>query len=317
MAFPIAEIITTTIQSRTRQLADNVANSNALLAKLAAKGRIKTVSGGDVIYQELEYAENATFAMYTGYDTLDTTASVVLSAAEYGWKQASVQVVASGLEVNVQNTGKERMINLLEARINNAFKTMANNISTGIYGTGGGLTLDGLQLQIADDPTTGIVGLVNRATAGNEFWRNQTLGPTTTITASNIQGYMRQLWLRCTRGPDVPDLIPADANFYEFFWESLSEIQRISREDKGKAGWQNLLFLNAEVIYDGDSGIAANHMYFCNTDYLHWRPHKDVNMVADTKRIAYNQDAFVVPILFAGNLTMSNAERQGVLWQGS
>ena len=85
MAFPVSEIITTTIQSRTRQLADNVANSNALLSKLSAKGRIKTVSGGDVIYQELEYAENATFAMYTGYDTLDTTAGVVLSTAEYGW----------------------------------------------------------------------------------------------------------------------------------------------------------------------------------------------------------------------------------------
>lgn len=315
MTPPITEIITSTIQSRTRQLADNVANSNALLAKLSAKGRIKTISGGDVIYQELEYAENATFGYYTGYDTLTTTPSTVLSAAEYPWKQAAVVVSASGLEVNVQNTGKERMLNLLEARINNAFKTMANQIAVGIYGTGAGLTITGLQLQVATDPTTGTVAGIDRAT--DAWWRNQTLGPTTTITASNIQGYMRQLWLNCTRGPDVPDLIPADANFYEYFWESLSDIQRISREDQGKAGWQNLLFLNAEVIYDGDSGITADTMYFLNTDYFFWRPHKDVNMVADTKRIAYNQDAFVVPILFAGNLTMSNASLQGVLWQGS
>ena len=146
MAPPITEIITTTIQSRTRQLADNVANSNALLAKLSAKGRIKTVSGGDVIYQELEYAENATFGYYTGYDTLTTTPATVLSAAEYPWKQAAVVVSASGLEVNIQNTGRERMINLLEARINNAFKTMANKISEGIYGLGAGLTITGLQL---------------------------------------------------------------------------------------------------------------------------------------------------------------------------
>ena len=211
------------------------------------------------------------------------------------------------------------MIDLLEGRISNAFKTMANQISAGIYSDGTGTTtkeITGLQAQVADNPLVGIVGGINRATAGNEFWRNQIQGPTAAITADNIQGFMKALYIACTRGPDVPDLCPADANLYTLYWDSLTAIQRITREDQGKLGWQNLMFVNAEVVYDGDSGIPDDHMYMLNTDYLYWRPHRDVNMVADTKRITHDKDSFIVPILFAGNLTMGNASLQGVLFQG-
>ena len=55
-----SEIITTTIQSRTRKLADNVTKNTALLARLRSKGKIKLVSGGKTIVQELEYQENQT-----------------------------------------------------------------------------------------------------------------------------------------------------------------------------------------------------------------------------------------------------------------
>jgi hypothetical protein len=317
----LGEIVATTIESRTRELADNVSNSNAVLAKLSARGKIKPVSGGNVIFQELQYAENSTFLYYSGYDPIFTTPSTaVIDTAEYSWKQAAVTVAASGLEINIQNTGKERLIDLLEGRISNAFKTMANQISAGIYSNGTGTSgkqITGLQAQVADAPVTGTVGGINRATGGNEWWRNQATVTSAAITADNIQGHMKKLYLLCTRGPDVPDLMPADSALYTLYWDSLTAIQRITREDQGKLGWQNLMFVNAEVVYDGDSGIAAEHMYFLNTDFLFWRPHTDVNMVADTKRITYDGDSFIVPILFAGNMTMSNASLQGVLVDGS
>ena len=52
MAFPnsaVSDIIATTIQSRSEELADNVTNNNALLRRLKAKGNVRTVSGGNVI----------------------------------------------------------------------------------------------------------------------------------------------------------------------------------------------------------------------------------------------------------------------------
>ena len=309
------EIVTTTLRNRSGELADNVSNSNALLSRLAAKGNVRTASGGRVIVEELEYAENATFKYYSGYETLDIAPSDTFTAAEYNWKQAAVAVSASGLEVDVQNSGKERVINLLEKRISNAFKTMKNQISTGIYsdGTGSGSKqITGLQALVADDPTTGTVGGINRVNW--TFWRNQTAS-NATYTAAVIQGYMQTLWVQCLRGADKPDLITADAYSYGYYWDGLQAIQRITSTEVGQQGWNSLKFLNADVIYDGDSGHPAYGMYFLNTDYIYFRPHVNRNFVPLEQRDAVNQDAFIVPIVFAGNLTMSNASLQGVLFK--
>jgi hypothetical protein len=60
------DILTTTIESRTRQLADNVTNNNAILNRLSQRGKIKTVSGGSVILQELSFANNSNAGWYSG-----------------------------------------------------------------------------------------------------------------------------------------------------------------------------------------------------------------------------------------------------------
>lgn len=63
MASPnLSELVTTTLYHRNKELADNVSKSNALLSVLREKGKIKPVSGGRSIIEELEYAENSTFS---------------------------------------------------------------------------------------------------------------------------------------------------------------------------------------------------------------------------------------------------------------
>jgi hypothetical protein len=318
MAVPnLTEVVTTTLRNRSRNFADNVSKGNALLTKLGESGNIKTADGGRTIVQELEYAENATFKYYSGYEPLDIAPCEVFDAAEYNWKQAAVVVSASGLEVNVQTTGKEAIINLLEKRISNAMKTMRNQISIGIYSNGTGSSskqITGLQAQIADAPGTGVVGGIDRSNWA--FWQNQ-YSSAANITSSTIQGLMKGMWLSCQRGPDTTKLIVADTIRYTDYWDSLTTIQRITREDRGMLGWETLAFLSADVVYDGDSGLPAEHMYFLNTDYLFWRPHTQVNMVPLDRRNSLNQDAFVVPVVFAGNLTMSNASLQGVIFDSA
>lgn len=141
MASPnLSEVVTTTLRKRSKTLADNVSQHNALLSRLRDRGNSNLVSGGRTIVEELEYAENATFQYYSGYEILDVSPSDVISAAEFSWKQAAVNVTASGLETRIQNAGPEQIIDLLDSRIKNAEKTMMNNISEGVYsdGTGSG-----------------------------------------------------------------------------------------------------------------------------------------------------------------------------------
>lgn len=314
------EIVTTTLRNRSGVLADNMSNNNALLRRMKQKGNIKPVAGGRTIVQELEYDQNGTYQRYAGYQVLNINPSDVFTAAEYDWKQAAVAVTWNGLEIDVQNTGSEQVIDLLESRISNAEKTMINQLSFDLYSNGtadGGLQVGGLQLLIADTPTSGTVGGIDRAAW--PFWRNFAYSGTTNgggaVSATTIQSYMNQVWLKTKRGTDVTDLIVADDNYFTFYWQSLQAIQRITQADSGQAGYQNLKYMGADVVCDGSIGAAcpANHMYFINTDYLKYRPSSKRNMVPLDTVNSINQDASVKLIVWAGNLTLSNAQLQGVL----
>lgn len=322
MASPgLSELVTTTLRNRSGVIADNMGKNNALLNRLNKRGRVKPVSGGRTIVRELSYAENSTFQRYSGYETLNISPSDVISAAEFDWKQASVAVTISGLE-QAQNSGADALLDLLESRIEVAEKTMQNNLSSDMYSDGtasSGKQIGGLQLLVADVPTSGTVGGINRATY--TFWRNQTFQATSdggsAASATNIQRYMNTMYMRTMRQSDKVDLIMADTNYYQFYWSSLQAIQRITSTDMASAGFTSLQYMGADVVADGGigGGCPTNHMYFLNSDYIFWQPHRDRNMVPLDVRNSINQDATVQPIIWMGNMTVSNAELQGVIFQ--
>lgn len=311
------DIFTTTIENRSKKLADNVTKNNALLNRLSAKNKIRTIDGGTKIVEELEYGEGD-MIWYNGYDTISYTPKQLFTAAEYAMKLCAVPIGISGEDL-LKNSGKERMIDLFEKRIANAEKTMANQMSAAIYSNGTGSSgkeIGGLQLLVADAPETGTVGGINRATTGNEFWRNQASVASTALTSETIRKAMDDLYLACCRGTDKPDLIVADNSMYSLYEQSLQPLQRFTDPKMAEAGFTSLKYKGADVIFDGGQGGACpdKHMYFLNTDYIYLRPHKDRNMkVIGGERMAINQDAIYKIIGWAGNMTMSNASLQGVL----
>ena len=311
-------LLTTTLKSRTGKLADNMSDNNALLRRLKERGNICPISGGTSIVEELEYGESDSY-WYSGYDTLTFNNPQLFTAAEYEMKFLAAPVGASGEEL-LKNSGKERIIDLLLAKVKNAEKTLKNQMSVAIYsdGTGSsGKQLTGLKALVADVPTSGTVGGINRATSGNEFWQNWAHTASASLTSATIYDAMNTAYLACSRGTDRPDLIVASDDMYKIYESSIVPQQRFTNAKLADAGFQNLKFKGADVIYDGGVGGAcpAKHMYFLNTEYLKLRPHKDRNfkMIGDGDRLAVNQDAVYRIIGWAGNLTMSNAKLQGVL----
>jgi hypothetical protein len=316
----LTEIVTTTLRNRTGKLADNVTKNNALLYRLRAKGKVKPVTGGRTIVQELNYQENGTFKRYSGYEALNISPSDVFTGAEFNYAQAAVAVSISGLEM-LQNSGENALIDLLEGRIENAEQTLTNNIALDVYSNGtadGGRQIGGIQLLVGTTNNSGIIGGIDSSVWS--FWRNSafsgvTNGGAATSTA-NIQSYMNRVYLQLVRGADAPDLIVADNNYYRFYLESLQAIQRITSDEMAEIGFQSLKYMNADVVLDGGFGGGAptNSMYFLNTKYIFFRPHADRNFAPlGDERFAVNQDAMVKLIGFAGNLTLSNRFLQGVL----
>lgn len=315
----ISDIIATTIESRTRKIADNVTSNNALLARLKTKGKIKPFSGGHKILQELSFAENANTGWYSGYDLLPVGVSDVISAAEYNIRQAAVPVIISGLE-QLQNAGREQMIDLMEARLSVAESSMSNLLSAGVYSDGtaaGGKQIEGLEAALPLDPTAAPYGGIDGATF--TFWQNavQNDADTSTLLAS-----MNLLWSQLVRGADRPDLIPCDSVYWQAYLDHLQTQQRFSNTQDGDAGFTSIKYMDADVVLDGGiytgdvtgaSGAPTGTAFFLNCDYIHYRPHARRNMVplSPNRRYATNQDAEVQILAWAGNLTTSGRMFQG------
>lgn len=315
-----SDIISTTIESRSRKIADNVTNNNAVLKRLSQKGKIRPFSGGYKILQELSFAENTNAGWYSGYDLLPVGVSDVISAAEYEIKQAAVPVVISGLE-QLQNSGREQMIDLMEARIQVAESTLANLITSGIYsdGTGaGGKEIDGLNAAVPLDPTAAPYGGIDGATF--TFWQNAVSDNTAAaVTPTTIQGLMNGLWAQLVRGADRPDLIMCDNTFWTTYIESMQAQQRFNNTNMGDAGFMSVKYMDCDVVLDGGiyngtgTGAPDGTAFFLNSNYLHYRPHSARNMVTlqPGRRWSVNQDATATILAWAGNMTVSGRMFQG------
>lgn len=322
----ITDIIATTIQSRSGELADNVTNNNALLKRLKERGNVRPFSGGNVILEEIMYNDSSTnnTNSYSGYEVLNISPNSPISAAQFDIKQYASAVTISGLE-QLQNSGKEQIIDLLEGRIMIAEAQLMNRIGSDIYldGTGnGGKNITGLAAAVPDAPSSGTYGGIDRATWS--FWQSKKYSGTSdggaAVSAANIQKYMTSLAIQLVRGNDKADLIVADNNYYSLYVNSLQAIQRVTSESSAAAGFASLKFYGggtaADVVLDGGIGAAAtsNHMWFLNTKYIFFRPHKVRNFVPiGGERQSVNQDAIVKLIGWAGNLTCSGAQFNGVL----
>ena len=220
----------------------------------------------------------------------------------------------SGLE-ELQNADREVVHKLVKARITVAEKTMQNNVAAAMFYSNtenGGKSIGGLQHLIADLPTSGTVGGIDRLS--NTWWRNQYYDfsdASVTASTSTIQHAMNLMYLRTMRGTDKVDLIVAGETYFTYYEESLQAQQRFMSETKAAGGFSAYRYKDAEVVYD--SNCAATRMYMLNTNYLHFRPHTNRNFVTLDRKSSVNQDATVVPIYWAGNLTCSNASLQAVI----
>lgn len=318
MASPNAtftELVSTTFRKHRKEIKDNISNRNALLKYMMKRGNYRREDGGLTIATPLDYAENGTYQRYSDWDQLDISASDVISSAEYQWRQIAINVVASGRELRI-NSGESRIINLAKSRIKNAIRTFNNNFSEDLYSDGSlANQVNGLQAIIADTNTNTVGGIdANTWT----FWRNTVTDASAlsvTPSATTIEtGLMLPTWLTVDRGPDdQPDLIVADNTYYGYYEGSQTSLKRYAGSSSANGGFVTLKYKTADVLYDGNSGIPSEHMYFINTNYLELVVHRDADLEVMEDMRPVNQDGSVTPILWMGNLCCSNRKQQAVI----
>lgn len=299
-------LLSTTLANYRDQLTDNIFTARPLTYFLQDKGRMRMLNGGTKIVEPLIYGTNATVGSYSGYDSIALTAQAGITAAEYDWKQYAASIAISGIE-EAKNNGEQEIINLLEAKIMQAEESMREGFNQMFFsdGTGNsGKDWNGLGNLVE---ASGTVGGINRATAGNEYWRSYEENTATALTLAQ----MSTAYNSVSVGNDHPDMVLTTQTLFEKYEALLQPQLRYTDTKTADAGFQNLLFKAAPVVYD--EHCTAGIVYFLNSKYL--------TLVGHSGKW-FEQTAFVRPedldaryalIMCYGNLTCRNAAKQGKL----
>lgn len=330
------QILTTTLQNWMRTLYEQVLTHNYLYYWLYSRDRIKTMDGGEAIVVPLMYGLNETVKFYSDYDELDVTPQDGLTPARYEWKQMAGSISISRKEER-QNSGKARMLSLLEAKAEQLKYSLYEKLGEIAYGDGSAddgkafLGLDALVEDIAA-ASMGTVGGIDSGTY--DWWRNQQLDFDTTYTTDSAfadkadaaegdvitgETAMRSLYLSCCRGPFQPDLGITHVDTWGQYEAALSQNQRFTDTETASHGFMNLKFKNATMGWDAsyiNSG-AVGLLYFLTSEFMKIIVDTETNFKNTDFIRPHNQDARSSQVLLMGNMVVTNRQRHGVLWNFS
>lgn len=145
---------------------------------------------------------------YTHDDTVSYYTPSNITRAHYPWREHHIGMTMTYTELKIDgisvtddsapasHTSKHSrrdatmLANIFEEKLIDLGEQYARTMNALMWGdgTGDAKALAGIGAIIADDPTTGTVGGINRATAGNEWWRNRSKVGAAAVTAAAANG---------------------------------------------------------------------------------------------------------------------------------
>ena len=303
---------TLTMRAHRKRLTDNIFDAYPTL-EMFKKAGLETEDGAKEIKEDLLYGKN-TANWFSDYDEQNTDAVDGITAAFYPWRYIAVPITISMTE-EMESRKSDAAKKLLLAKTEQSMNTIRDTVNAAIYTAQTGKAMLGLQDLIADDPTAGTLGGINRA---NESWfRNKNFTTSTNFnnkTGDVYDGFdaFSQLWVDCTEGNEKPtDIFTTTTLFGE--GQSIFEgtgYARLDAGDKGVADAGFPVFRGATIRYDRD--CPSQHAYMINRKYTKLKIQKGLNFAKTPFKEPYNQFAKVAYVIVGIQMTTNNPRRSGV-----
>lgn len=304
---------TTTMRSHRKRLTDNIFDQYPTLQMLREAGNVEIESGGKEIKEDLLYAKNAA-EYFDTYDTLNTDAVDGVTAAFFPWRYVAVPITISMTE-EMENRKTDAAVKLLAAKTEQSMNTIRDTVNASLYGAQSGKSILGLQDIVADAPTTGTLGGINRA--NETWWRNQADATSTDFNSSSAPSYagillLSQEYNNASEGNIQPTDIFTTLTLFTELQDILegTGYQRLtSNRSPFDAGFP--AFRKAVVKYDRD--CASQHMYVLNRSTLKLKIQAGLNFSKTPFKEPFNQMAKVAFIVLGTQLTVIEPRRNSVM----
>ena len=311
-------LLSTTLRNYSRKMRDNIFNKFPFLNWLMNKGRVQHEDGGTFIIEHLLYGKNTTIKAYSDYETLDTTPMEGITVAQYNWKEYGGTIAISRVEKR-KNSGKHRLLNLLEAKINQAEMSLRDKITTDIFAditASPAKAIDGIFLHASSSPSTTTVGSVSGSTY--TWWRNQTSN--VGAFANNLESSLRTLFNSCSAGgADFPNAVVGSQTAIEYYEALGTPGKRFINEQRTlDLGFEVLTYKGADMFWD--AGIATNvpetgeTMVMLNSEAIRLVIDSESDFVTTDFIEPENQTASVAKVLAMLNLCTNNRRKLGLAY---
>lgn len=299
------QILTTTFNKHRAKFVDQVFSARPLTFFLMQSGQIRMVDGGATIVEPLIIASNSTVETYADADALSPGVTSEFSAAQYDWRQLVASVKILGIE-EAKNAGSSRILDLLEAKImvaresiTSEFNTMFHSGTTTAPSGSGWNNLGYLLGQNANS-----VGGIDPS--ANTYWQTNIDSDAEALTTAD----MTTLYNNASVGGDQPGVVITTQTLYEKYESLLQPQLRYSDARTADAGFQNLMFKGAPVLYDAD--CASAHMWFLNPKYIRLIGHTQKWFTPTPFIRTVFEDSRTAQIFCYGQLVVNNRGRHSV-----
>lgn len=295
---------------------DNVFLRHWILEQLRQNGSFEK-QNGTVIRHNLEYALNPNVKFMSELETLTVFRPDTFDNCEYSWKFLGGLVPMTDYERAITSGGAQKYD--LEARkLLNLKNTMEEKANTSFFGDGTGTSskeFGGVQLIVSATPTTGTVGLINRATY--PFFRNQQVtGTKTTNPFDNLLSTMETAYNSASNGigeqnPTFAVTTQTVFEGYNGLTPTIERLDRSSPSDKLVRGFkgQNVMFKDIPIGYDPSA--PSGNLYILNNRNLHFVYMQWMKSDPSIRPTDAFYDVFKV--LTIGNMTTDNPRRLAVV----
>lgn len=309
-------LYSTTWQILRESAVDNIFTATPFWYYMKKHDRITEEEGGRWIGIPIEYAthEDAVGWISRSHDlsTLNTNADKeFLTEAKYDWKYLVGSIFRSYVDES-KNKGKKAMMKLVERKLRNLEKSLVKVLEARLFTADGTTTdeINGLDVLVAEDPTTGTVGNIDPSTY--TWWQNQYKDMEDLAPAVNLLPEMRTMFNDCSNGADTPNLIVTDQTTFERYEDETLEFKRIVNESLGDASFETLKFKGTDIVWS--PSCTSNSMYFLNLEYLEFIVDEVINFILSDWKPAKGDLDLVGHIITMGNLITSNRRMHGVMF---
>lgn len=312
MGSPVIEtILHATLEKSRKKLMFAAIKANAFYAYAMASDKVEYESGGRVISNPLITGRNPNVTSYSYYDELPVNQTNEFDTVRYGWARVAGTVIISDQEVD-ENQGETEIFKILKGKMQVLEESIKEKFQDYLYGAGLGKDPNGLALLVPDDPTTGSLGGIDRATEPQ--WRTMAKDYAGSLSTTNIEEEFDDILLDTKQGKnEKPDLILCGRNIYKMYRKTIRDKVSILADGTYSAkkmydlGFDGVAFGGITMIYDED--CPADKAYFLNTTYLRMHVLKHVNMKVKELSAPWTQDCVGRRIVWQGQMCLWKANR--------